>query len=125
MASVTLNKLWLHDGGDLSDNIRVYYDPDEQVTPSRRTEVRTYAGGRQRAVTGPARPVTASWAARALTLEDLDWIEERLGRLLLVRSPSGRNVWGVIAELPYSHARNARHFDVDITVREVTYDEAV
>ena len=124
MASVDLTELWVHDATDL-DDFRRFESLGESVTPSRRVEVREYAGGRTRAITGPARPVIGDWDVSLFDGEDLDWLESVLGALVLVRSPSGRNIWGVVADIPHIHVRKGQHFEGTITVQQVTFDESV
>lgn len=124
MASVTLDRLWIHDADDLSSYVRLHYT-DEHVDPSKTVDVRAYAGGRMRAITRPARRRQASWNVGLMSNDDRDTLEGWLGRMVMVRSPSGEKFFGVMGELPSEHVRKRGDWDVTVTVQLVTASEAV
>lgn len=100
MASIDLNRLWVHDATDLADHILVRaHSIDEE--PSTAGEVRSY-GSRRRIVTTGEESRTAEYEAKFLPRTDLDWLLARRGRLLLWRDHSGRLLWGTVFAVPFS-----------------------
>lgn len=120
MASIELDKLWVHLADDPDTYIVLDY-VDEQVTPARKVDVRTYAGGRRRSVTTPERTRRSEWSLGILTRQQLDTLDRWLGRTLMVRSPSGELIWGVCSQVPSKHVRKGGHWDAPLAVEMVTH----
>lgn len=89
MASVTLDDLYLHDADDLATFIVVELASLSE-SASRDGQVRQYAGGRLRTVTGPGRPAQYSASFGAVDRSAADQLRTWLGSRLLLRDPVGR-----------------------------------
>ena len=125
MASVTLTGLWINDATDLSDARHFPEGETTGFTPSVSAEVRTYANGRRRVISsvGSAQQwgVTLSWVSQA----DLAWLTARLGRLVLLRDPVGRALWGTYAGLQVTDYKGRTECSVDLSVQSVSHSLAV
>lgn len=125
MAGVTLRTLWLNDADDLSDYRSFNLMAKMSVTTQKPAEVRRMAGGRRRVVTrdGTAREFDVDLPN--LTRAQVEWLEDHLGRVLLVRDDRGRKMYGAYFALPDdAHAYDVES-DVSLTLVEITRDEAV
>lgn len=89
MASVTLTEAWLHDAGDHADYVRIKVASISEQA-SRDSEVRRYAGGRLRTITGPARPGAINVVFDRVERPQLDWLRQRSGEHVMFRDPKGR-----------------------------------
>ena len=106
MASVTLDQAWFHDADDFAVSVTAdLTSASEQA--DRVGEVRRYAGGRLRVITGPARPGTLDVALEQCDRDVVDQLRAWVGRRLLYRDPRGRVEFVTflsitVAELPVS-----------------------
>lgn len=124
MASVTLDKLWLHDAADPATYLALPARVPDEVD-SAVGEVRTYAGGRQRVVTRAARPRKLNYELIRVSSSDLETLRGWKGTILLLRDYHGRRLWGVYFELGIKNWRGEAAHDVSFDVREVSWTEAV
>lgn len=125
MASVALETVLLAAHGDLSAQVELDV---ESLTERDGVDgdVRSYANGRRRSVTTAARKRTVPIrfdivADRAL----LEMVRSWQGRLILLRDPRGRKVWGVFYDLEIDENVAVDVASVSLTVTEVSHDEAV
>ena len=125
MAEVEFCSVWVHLASDLSDcvelGLRAWSSPK-----SAQVDVRRRANGRTVAVTRPGVTRTASIEVLIEDRNDLEWLEAKLGRLVLIRSPRGQRVWGVFGRVDYSEPIDREiEFPASLTIGEVTVSEAV
>lgn len=125
MATVDFSTVWLHLASDLSDSVEL--DLRSWSSPkSSQVDVRRRANGRTVAVTLPGVTRTASVVVALTTRNQLEWLEAKLGRLVLIRSPRGQRVWGVFGLVDYSEAvYPVFPILTSLTIGEVTVSEAV
>lgn len=119
MASVTLKQTWIHDADDLDTSVRIPWS-ELTVEPSRQAQVRTYAGGRQRLVTGPARPRTATLTFPLVDRATLDTLEGWCGTRVFVRDTRGRTMFAMYPALRVSERRTDHRPSVSLTLHEIT-----
>lgn len=124
--SIDLVDLWIAPVGDLDDtaNIRVRTESDTVTTE---TEIRRYAGGRDRIVTRPGQSRRLQFTAVNLDRADYNTLVDRLGTLQLFREPRGRRVYGTMVGVSGDEwrARETTLGSVTITVDSSTYSEVV
>lgn len=123
MATVNLASVVLGPVDDLAAQVAL------EVTSLREQDavsgaVRTYAGGRRRSVTraGTLRtfPITADVLRDRL---QLDLLRSWKGRLLLLRDPRGRKVFGTFYDLDVEENITTDLAFVALTLHEVTFSE--
>ena len=119
MVTVTLNEVWIHDADDHADDVRLRW-ADLTVEPSRHAEVRTYAGGRQRIVTGPARPRSGTVTFPLVDRSSLDKLEDWCGRKVMIRDSRGRVLFGMFPSFQISERRTDHRPIVTLSFREVS-----
>lgn len=127
MTGVLLTQLWVHDASDLSNNIAVRFLDEGETWPIA-AEVRRYAGGRFRAVSTPGVSRSIPMALKRSPRVDLHGLQDLIGttaRLVMIRLPRGRKLWGIIADLSSIERHSFDVVDITFTVQEVTVDEAV
>jgi hypothetical protein len=122
--SLTLNDVWISDGLNPSVAYVIQALSLQDITKVNGT-VRTYAGGRQRAVslqgTGKEVDLTVSLQDAAT----VTWLQGKLGSLLLLRDPFGLKVYGVMFELPRLQQVFSAYSDYTVKFLMVTNSEAV
>lgn len=125
MASVALKTLWLNDALDLADAREFPLMSALQVTSAVQGEVRPRANGRQVFVrrAGIARTFTVT--LRHCDREQIDWLDGKLGSLLLVRDDRGRKAYAVYREVPVDEIGHTGEGHVSLTLTEVSHSEAV
>ncbi len=120
MASVELTEAWIHLGSDLS--VFVSHPLREiRETSTSQTQVRTYAGGVQRLITGPARPQTFEVSLVRVPAAMVDVLRGWRGTLLLLRDVRGRTIWGAYQSLQIADWRGEDSHDVAFTFQTVTH----
>ena len=126
MTTLTLVELWAAPVSDLSDTVNIRVRTETETVGSDST-LRRYAGGRDRVVTGPGSSQTVSFTAVNVDRADYQTLRDRLGTVQLFREPRGRRVYGTMLAVTGEEwrAREDTLGTVTITVRRVTYDEAV
>lgn len=121
MASVTLDRLWIHDADDLSSYVRFFTAPDRGDDRTQAGEVRQYAAGRQRLITRTGRRKELPVTLRQVTDDDLETLEDWLGSLVMVRDHRGRLMFASYFSLGVTDMRDRSGFDVAVTFIEVTH----
>ena len=120
MASVTLDSIWMHDADDYSDFVQARAGSINVVSGSD-GEVRTYAGGRQRLIRGPAQPRTLTVTLPNIERDVLDDVESRRGTVQMIRDGRGRVVFGTFFDLQLDETPGLRgRASASFTFREVT-----
>lgn len=122
MASVTLSRGWLNLASDPSQYVAAPADVDEDH--GRQVDVRQYVGGRMRAVSRAGSRRTLQITLHRITPADIETLRGWLGETVCWRDSWGRKMWGVFPAISpdYYLSGSAR---VELTLAEVTYDEAV
>jgi hypothetical protein len=120
LAVVDLERVWLHDAANLSSYLRLFSTrPDDGRT--RRGEVRSYAGGRRRIITGPTRGGTIAVTLRDVDGVELDQLDAWTGELLMYRDQSGRLEFGTYFTMQVSEYKDQSGYDVAISFETVTH----
>ena len=88
-------------------------------------EVRTYAGGRRRAITGVGEAGTYTFTLLLVSRTSADTLRGWKGQLVQVRDHRGRKFYGVYFETPTAEYVDRSLWNVSITLSIVTYDEGV
>lgn len=125
MASVELHTLWLNDMADLSDYRSFTYMSKLTVKPVIDGEVRTYAGGRRRAIQRPGRFHELTATLPACTRDQLEWLAEKVGSPVLVRDDRGRKFYGVFFDVDTDEHQYDAEGDASLSITEITHSEAV
>lgn len=125
MATITSSYCWLHSAADLTDNLKI--EPKAfRVPPSMAGETRRRAGGRLVAVSRPGVARTATVTVQIEARDDLEWIIDHMGTLVLVRGPRGERIWGTYWAVDWTEAAQFEFpFAVTVAVEEVTTTEVV
>ena len=110
---------------DLSDVLSLGVSAQTN-SPSRRTTVRTYAGGRRRMVSMPGEVLTVAVQYPALSRAQYQDLQALQGQVVLWRDDRQLAVYGILSSV------TAREFkardlleDVQIQITEITYSEIV
>lgn len=121
-STLDLDRLWLNDAAQPEDlmSFRTHRFTPAVQQPG---EVRRLAGGRLRLVarTGAARSETVE--IRRPTAEQFAWLEDHLGRAVVIRDPAGGKFTGVYLDLSWD--RPVEGADLTINLMQVTHTEAV
>lgn len=125
MASVKLETLWLNDAADLSDSQSFITMNGLSASVQPRVEARMMANGSTRKVTRVGRPRGLVAALPLLTRTQVRWLEDKAGRLLLVRDPTGRKFYGFFTGPDFNERVWDSTADTALTFFEITYGEAV
>lgn len=124
MASVDLDRAWIHRTDDLSVYVSAFsadWDDVEQIPG----EVRRYAGGRLRIVSRPGKQQVLSVTLRYVPLVSIETLRSWAGSLLLVRDKRGRKLYGTFFSTEVSDLKGVAYADVTLEFSQVTYAEAV
>lgn len=124
MASVDLDRAWLHRTDDLSVYVSAF-SADWNDVETVAGEVRTYAGGRMRIVSRPRRQQTLSVTLRYVPLADIDTLRDWAGDVLMLRDKRGRKLYGTFFTSTVKDLKGVAYADVEFTFSQVTYIEAV
>jgi hypothetical protein len=124
-ASVTLKTVWLNLASDLTQSQSFPQLSALNIATTQPGEVRTYANGRLRLVTraGLARAIS-------LTLPECDrdqiaWLENNVGKLMLVRDDRGRKIWATYFTMPVDENRYNMDGNITLALNEVTHSDVV
>jgi hypothetical protein len=85
-------------------------------------EVRTYAGGRQRAVTRAGEQGKFEFSLRFLPAATVELLRTWVGVPVLVRDWRGQAFYGVFFRVPITEHRSPVDYDVQITLMTTTVD---
>lgn len=126
MTTLDLTELYIAPVSDLSDIITVNVRT-EDATVAAQSQVRRYAGGRDRLVFSPGETRMVAFTALSVDRSDYLALLDLIGTLALFREPRGRAIYGVAHSVAGQEwqARQTTLGTVSFTVQSVTYDEAV
>lgn len=124
MATVSLSAAWLALASAPATSVQVMVTA-RPYTPSQSGGVVRYANGRYRAITvaGTSRAldVTANLVSQTVQATLESWI----GQTVLYRDPQGMKMYGVFYQLKETPRMWPAVADIQFTLTEVTYSEAV
>ena len=121
MATLNLTRVWvnrLDTGEAVSAQSAVERSQEHAVAG----DVRTYAGGRQRAVTQAGVASTFEFTLRFVTLATVTTLKAWIGVPVLVRDARGQAFTGVYFKVPPAEHRSPLDYDVTLSLRVVTTD---
>jgi len=100
MASVTLTSVWIHDASDYGANNYVKLDDaiGLDVSAAVSGNVFEFSTGR-RWISSSVNWQDIDIVAVHVLRTDVDTLQGYIGRLLILRDPTGRQVWGIASEL--------------------------
>ena len=126
MTTLTLTELWMAPVGDLSDTITINVRTESE-TVNTGTQVRRYAGGRDRIVATPGVSTPTTFTAMNVDRDTWAQLVDRVGTLQLFREPRGRAIYGTVRAVSGDEwrARESTLGDVQFTVERATYSEVV
>jgi hypothetical protein len=125
MATLLLNKTWVN-LFTTGDSVTAWRSGDDVDTQTAAGEVRTYAGGRQRAITAEGVQVGWTFTLVGVTTAGTDLLRSWLGQTIVVRDNRGRRIFGVLFECPRRPWKEQLDmYDVDMSVRGVDATEEV
>lgn len=127
VAEIDFTRVWFHLASDLSDSLELDLASNGWNSPLvGQGQARGLAAGRTVWV---SRPGTTRMATIAVILTDRDqvsWLEEKVNRQVLIRSPRGQRLWGSYAQVEVAEP-NGRTYAVvsTLSVSEVSHSEIV
>lgn len=108
MATLTLDKFWVNLMSDGSA-VAAGSDPDRTGQVSVPGEVRTYAGGRRRAVSQEGTEVSYAVVMVDMTKSQVDTLESWVGRSLQMRSNRGHRLVGTFFAVTRTEQRDGNY----------------
>lgn len=123
MASVVLDRVWVHLASDLNSHV-TFFSADWSDNRSARGEVRTYANGRRRVIRRAGTSRQIGFTAKVLTRVQVDTLVSWAGRVVLVRDTKGRKVYCTFFTVDVGDFVDGSH-EVTVAATEVTFSEAV
>lgn len=124
MASVTLDRVWLHRAGELGTYLR-FFSTDRTDQRNTSGDVRMYSGGRLRSVTRTGSRQQLGLTLRQVSDDALVTLEDWRGALLLLRDHRGRLLWGSYFALDVTDYQDRSGYDVSLTFLQVTHSAEV
>lgn len=127
MATVTLDRLWIHVATDVTD-LSVYerfYTSDWGNSRAMPGEVRRYSSGRLRPVTRVGKARTFKRTLRNVTEAQLELLDEWMGLDLMVRDHHHRIMFGTYFDFGEADYKDGAGYDVPLTFQEITVSVAV
>jgi hypothetical protein len=128
VASVTLNRVWLHLASDPSQQLGLPRVGDgREYEDELDGEVRTYAAGRRRLITTPARVRAVTGLELVVTVAQYAVLNSWVGQIVLYRDGHGVKQYGALLATPWKPLQDngtARRV-VTLELPEVTFSEAV
>lgn len=127
MASLTLTEVWLHQANDPGTVIRLEDATGIEIVQFISGDVQNFATGRRWITTNIEYEdikITALYVDR----DDVDTLRDWVGDLLVLRDPTGRQVWGVYDQLDAKEKADTDLADVNeinFVFMEVIGDEEV
>lgn len=127
MAETDFTRVWFHLASDLTDSLELGLAANGvDVAALGVGETRRLAAGRTVAVTRPGTTRVASVSVIITDRDQVSWLEEKINRQVLVRSPRGHRLWGTyqVVDVPEPTGRNYNAI-CTLSVSEVTVSEIV
>ncbi|MET8908392.1 hypothetical protein [Micromonospora sp. NPDC004551] len=125
MAILNLTQVWIN-RLDTGEAVSAYSAPGRDRSQSKQGEVRTYAGGRQRAITKAGARGAFDFTLRRVTLAQVELLESWIGIPVQVRDHRGQRFFGVFFEVPaVEHQDDRNRYDVPLALRTITAAEGV
>lgn len=124
MATPVLTAVFLTLATDLTTSLQVQTTSivEKPAVPG---DVRVYAGGRLRLVTGAGMPREIDLALSNVSRTTLTTLDTWTGQLMLLRDPYGLRRWGTFLAYTRTQEPAPDVSDIALTFHEVTYDESV
>jgi hypothetical protein len=119
MASVTLDRVWLHDWNDLSV-YETFWSAKPGDQRQKAGEVRAYAGGRLRNITRALRKQTLAVRLVDVTVAQLDVLDGWLGTDLMYRDETGLLLPGTFHDLDADTYPFGQGYEVSFTFQQIT-----
>jgi len=119
VAILTLTKVWLNLVSS-GDAISAQSSVERSREHSLSGQVRTYAGGRQRAVSQAGEVGSFEVTLRFLPFATVEKLRTWLGQTVYVRDARGQAFYGVFFSVPITEHRSPLDYDVTLTVNLVT-----
>jgi len=129
-----LSTVWLNSQLDPSDFISFPFMASLSVESAVQGEVRSYGGSRTTTLTRPARlrsvqvgglRRSVKLSLRALTREQVAWLETHIGQVVLVRDDRGRRLWATYWAAPIDEHQYNDEAESSLDLSEVTVNEVV
>lgn len=119
MATVTLTKVFVHDRADFDDYV-AYQSAGRADGRSADGEIRTYATGRRRIVTTPARARRLPYTLRMVDDAGVDWLDDHKGVAVMVRDHVGNVEFGTYFALDVVPYKDGSGSDVSFAFESYT-----
>jgi hypothetical protein len=125
MASVLLSELYINDWADPTDFVTTDGFGGLEINDSERGEIHTYAQGRRRSSKrrGSAKVADVTFPTPEWSV--VQWLEDHIGRTVMVRDPWSRRFWAIYWAVPVAHRAGPVAPDVTIHLESVTVSEVV
>lgn len=124
MASVTLDRVHLSLADDLTSSVAAFSSGRSEVL-SVPGSVRRMANGRLRVVSRAGSSSEIGATLRNLSPTQVALLRSWVGRTVLFRDVWGRKVWGAFFSVNVTDYKDRLAQDVELSISEVTYSEAV
>lgn len=125
MATLTLAKVWIN-RVDSGAAVSAFSAPDRPRSHGLDGQVRTYAGGRQRAYASAGEHGQFAVTLRSLTTATVDLLRTWQALPVQVRDHRGLKLFGVFFDLAIGEWKdNINSYDVSLTLKVVTVVEGV
>lgn len=128
MTEITVDTGWINDAEDPSDYQSFPLMSALSVTPSIAGTVRHLAGGRTRLVMTEGTSREVSLSLPDCDRDQVEWLEEHIGRIVCVRDDRGRKTFAGYLRVPVTEQQGDivdKPADVTVSLAEISYDEAV
>lgn len=125
MATLTLTKVWIN-RQDTGEAISAQSLPTRSRSHSDDGEVRTYAGGRQRAILRAGERGQFDFTLVRVSATTVDTLRLWKGLPVQVRDHRGQRFWGIFLEVPVIELRDeVAFYNVPLSLRIITVTEGV
>ena len=121
MAILSLTKIWVNlvlTGAGVAA-----YSSERGFSAQVAGDVRTYAGGRQRAITAPGKRRQFAFKLRDVSDLDRATLDAWAGKLVCVRDYRGNKYFGIYFDLSITERRTLALNDISMTLTEVSFLE--
>ena len=124
MATLTLTKVWVN-RLDTGEAVSAQSTPERSRSHGLAGEVRTYAGGRQRAIAVAGEQGQFNVVLRFVSLTTVDTLRSWIGIPVQIRDHRGQRFFGVFFDVPVTEHRSPADYDVTLSLRVVSVAEGV